>query len=298
MPPTMVVPTERRPSAPAPVAKTSGSTPRMKANEVIRMGRRRSSAASIAASAMERPFAAQLLGKLDDQNRVFGRKADQHHEADLAIDVVGQPAQRHQPQRAEHRHRHGQQDDERQREAFVLRREREIDDQNAQAEDDERLAARLDFIEGQAGPLISHAGHHALLCQVLHARDALAGAVAGCGRTIDLDGAEEVVVGDDRRPGALRDGDEVVERHHLPGIGAHVVAVQVAGRHAERLIGLHKYAIGAVIEVEVVDVLRAHENAERGGDLREGNAHRLGLLAIDGDQHLRIVRRESRDTGR
>ena len=29
-------------------------------------------------------------------------------------------------------------------------------------------------------------------------------------------------------PGALGDRDEVVERHHLAGVGAHVVAVQVA----------------------------------------------------------------------
>ena len=56
MPPTTVVPTERRPRAPAPVAKTSGRTPRMKAKEVIKMGRRRNSPASAAASAMERPL--------------------------------------------------------------------------------------------------------------------------------------------------------------------------------------------------------------------------------------------------
>ena len=99
-------------------------------------------------------------------------------------------------------------------------------------------------------------------------------------------------------PGALRDRDQVVERNHLAGIGAHVVAVQVAGVHAERLVGLHKDAIGAVVVVEVVDVLRAHEDVERGGDLRERNAHRLGLLAVDGDQLLRIVGGESGDAGR
>src|ERR1019366_10282891 len=55
MPPTIAVPTECLPSLPAPVAKYNGSTPNRKAKEVIRMGRKRSSAASMAASVMERP---------------------------------------------------------------------------------------------------------------------------------------------------------------------------------------------------------------------------------------------------
>ena len=55
MPPATVVPTELRAAAPAPVAKANGSTPRMKAIEVMRMGRKRMRAASRAASVMLRP---------------------------------------------------------------------------------------------------------------------------------------------------------------------------------------------------------------------------------------------------
>ena len=68
MPPKTVVPTEWRPAWPAPEASTSGSTPRMKANEVIRMGRRRMRAASTAASTMDSPRSPELLGELDDQD--------------------------------------------------------------------------------------------------------------------------------------------------------------------------------------------------------------------------------------
>ena len=50
MPPNTAVPSDLRALAPAPVANTSGSTPRMNANEVIRIGRNRSRAASTAAS--------------------------------------------------------------------------------------------------------------------------------------------------------------------------------------------------------------------------------------------------------
>src|SRR5215210_2774295 len=49
------VPSECRLPAPAPLAITSGETPRMKANDVMRMGRNRSRAASMAASRNETP---------------------------------------------------------------------------------------------------------------------------------------------------------------------------------------------------------------------------------------------------
>ena len=56
MPPNTVAPTETFDAAPAPDAITSGTTPRMKANEVIRIGRSRSRAASSAASTSGIPF--------------------------------------------------------------------------------------------------------------------------------------------------------------------------------------------------------------------------------------------------
>src|ERR1700752_2980065 len=55
MPPNTVVPTETRPAAPAPVATISGTTPRINASEVIRIGRSRIRAASIAASIVLSP---------------------------------------------------------------------------------------------------------------------------------------------------------------------------------------------------------------------------------------------------
>ena len=99
-------------------------------------------------------------------------------------------------------------------------------------------------------------------------------------------------MGDDGRAGALSNLGQVVERHHLAGVGAHVVAMQITARHTEGLVRLDEDAIGAVVEVEIVDVLRTHEDAESGGDLRERNVHRLGFRAINGDEHLRVVGRE------
>ncbi len=74
-------------SAPAPRAIISGTTPRMKANEVITIGRSRSRQASSVASRARLARLPFLLGELDDQNRVLAGQADQHDEADLREDV-------------------------------------------------------------------------------------------------------------------------------------------------------------------------------------------------------------------
>ena len=61
MPPITAVPMATWPPAPAPWATASGSTPRMKAREVIRMGRRRMRAAIRAASAAVLPRSCSSL---------------------------------------------------------------------------------------------------------------------------------------------------------------------------------------------------------------------------------------------
>jgi len=50
IPVNTVMPIDTRALAPAPLASTSGTTPRMKASEVITIGRKRERAASVAAS--------------------------------------------------------------------------------------------------------------------------------------------------------------------------------------------------------------------------------------------------------
>lgn len=55
MPVNTLIPRDLRELAPAPVASTSGNTPRIKAKDVIRIGRKRVRAASIAASKIGLP---------------------------------------------------------------------------------------------------------------------------------------------------------------------------------------------------------------------------------------------------
>src|SRR5713101_5226691 len=63
MPTITTVPRMRREEAPAPEAIHNGAEPKMKANEVIRMGRKRKRAPSSAASIKSRPFAKAELEK-------------------------------------------------------------------------------------------------------------------------------------------------------------------------------------------------------------------------------------------
>ncbi len=89
MPLKTAMPIDRRAPAPAPVAMTSGKTPRMKANEVMRIGRNLSRAASTAASTMSMPSARFCARIFDDQDRVLAAERDQKDEADLRVEIVG-----------------------------------------------------------------------------------------------------------------------------------------------------------------------------------------------------------------
>ena len=111
MPPMTALPRICRESAPEPVAIASGTQPRMNANEVIKMGRRRRRAPSRAASCDGLVAFLKLHAReLDDQDRVLRRKTDQHDETDLRVNVVVHVAQLAERQeRAEHRHRRREQ---------------------------------------------------------------------------------------------------------------------------------------------------------------------------------------------
>ena len=87
MPPTITQPICWRDSAPAPVREASGTAPSTIAPVVIRIGRRRSTAASSTASIVAHALRLDLVGELHDQDAVLGDEAHQRDQADLAVDV-------------------------------------------------------------------------------------------------------------------------------------------------------------------------------------------------------------------
>ena len=96
---------------PAPVLMASGSTPSPKASEVMRMGRSRW-LHGMHGRLHETLAAIEIfLGKLDDQDRVLCRKADDRQQADLEINSIGHVAQvreeEHTQRPQRHVHHHG-----------------------------------------------------------------------------------------------------------------------------------------------------------------------------------------------
>ena len=96
-------------------------------------------------------------------------------------------------------------------------------------------------------------------------------------------------MGDDLRRGAFVDAHHVVERDHGAGVGANIEVANVARLAAEWLRRLHVNAIGTIVEIEIVDVGRAHVNLQRVGDLLHGHLQAERLGAVDVDHELRIV---------
>src|SRR5690242_11765321 len=85
----------------------------------------------------------------------------------------------------------------------------------------------------------------------------------------------------------LRWPQQAGERHEAAIGGAYVHQVEPRKIFAKTLIGLHVDAIRVVAVIEVVDVRRSFERAERVRNGLEGNAERLGLVTVD----LKIVLR-------
>src|SRR6266478_588317 len=92
-------------------------------------------------------FTAQLLRKFNDQNRILAGEPDQHHQTNLAVNVILQPAQGLRANRSENRDGYGQQHNERQHVTFILRRQRQVHDHDAERKKNQRFSAGLDFFQ-------------------------------------------------------------------------------------------------------------------------------------------------------
>ena len=202
--------------------------PRMKAKAVIRIGRKRSLAASSAASTVPIPSSSTfILRELDDEDRVLGREADEHDEPDLGEDVVHvavaedarQQAAR-QTQRpeegAEGGERRPEEDAERQRPALVLRRQDQEDEDHREEEDGGGGAGGLLLLERHVRPVVAPAGGEHFLRHLLEGRQGLVGAVARGGDAAQLGGPVEVEPDGEVGARDLPRPHEGRERDHLP----------------------------------------------------------------------------------
>ncbi len=196
IPPTAVVPMVRLPIAPGPVATTNGIRPAMKAKEVIRIGRKRNFPPSMAASLRVSALLAPLHREFDDQDRVLAEQTDQHDQTNLGVDVVGQPHDLQEQEGTEDPDRQRQDHGQRQDETLVLPNQYQIDEDDDDQEDINRLVPLSRLVIREAFPADAVTARQRLGGDLLDRLDGLTAAVAGSRRTLNGGGGIQVIAVD------------------------------------------------------------------------------------------------------
>src|ERR1700746_2985771 len=140
MPPNTAVPTPLRLISAAPVATTSGTRPRMKANEVIITAPEALFDSHNPAARNGHAGFALLFGEFNDKDAVLGGERDQHDKADLAVKIEVQSRDLDGEIRAEHADRDRKQHRDRYRPALIKPYQEQVGEQNCQPKDDSGLA--------------------------------------------------------------------------------------------------------------------------------------------------------------
>ena len=194
MPENTAVPSAWRSSAPAPTAHTSGTTPKMKASDVIRIGRSRSRAASTAAAKRSRPWSSSCLANSTIRIAFLAARPISTMKPTWVRMLLSCPRSTTPVIEAIEAHRHDQDDGERQRQALVLRGEHQEHEHHRQHEGEDRGVAGAQLLEGERRPLVAEAvaaasrrASFSMICDRLALRE------AGRGGAVELGGRIEVV---------------------------------------------------------------------------------------------------------
>ena len=236
-----------------------------------------------------------LFGELDDEDGVLAGEADEHDEADLGEDVVLHRAQPDAADRAEQTHRDDQNDRERQRPAFVKRREEKEDEENAERENVDRAVAGEFLLQRHLGPLGGEARGQNFFRETFDGSQRVARAGAGRGLAAEVGGREHVVARDFVGAAHFLHGRDGTERNHSAGVIARLEQADVVGTQAKLRVGLRGDAIGAAEEGEVVHVGRTEIGLERAEDIAQRHVHALRLHAIHVEPELRHVGAKGRE---
>ena len=235
-----------------------------------------------------------LPGELHDEDGVLAGQPDQDDQANLGEDVVVGTLEPDAHHGTEQGHGHNEEDDQRQTEAFVLGRQHQKNQQDAQREDVHGGVASDPLLVGQLGPLIGHARRQGLLHQTLDKGLSLARAVARGRSTIDFCSRIAVVAHHAVGTEGLTHRHQGAHRHHLTALVADLETADVVGPIAELRIGLGHHLISATELVEVIHVERAQVNLQGLVQTAQRNTQRLGLHAVHVEvdlRHIDLIRR-------
>src|SRR5215813_12148248 len=175
IPKSTAVPSDCRISAPAPVATTSGATPRMNENEVIRIGRRRVRAACTAASPEATPSSSFWRANSTIRIASLDGQADENNKADLCQDIDRHASYEQPCDRCEQAHRHDQDDRQRQLPVFVLRDQDQKHEESGCPEDENGGGATLSLLISKISPFKRDTPWKNLTSKLFHAMQCCAG---------------------------------------------------------------------------------------------------------------------------
>ena len=253
---------------------------------------------------LEHPDAlrAQRVGELHDQDRVLGREPDHGNQSHLEVDVARNVPEPHAQEGAEDAERDPQDDRERNRPALVLRGEHQEHQDEPEAEDEPRVTARRTLLERLAAVREPEALRLVLGAeQLLHRIELLPRAHPRRGRCRHQRRGEAVEPAQHARRPAKLGPDQRRERDHLLVRGIlrpDVQPPEIFRRLPEARLRLGLHPVSPAVQVEVVDVERGEHRLERGEQVAQLDAPRLGRLPIHLHEHLRHFRPEGGGGGR
>ena len=270
------------------MAITSGTTPRMKAKEVIRIGRSRRRQASVVAWNRPTPASPWALAN-STISMAFLQARPTSTTKPICTKRRDRGPHRHSNERTEQTHRHHEDDRQRKGPAFIQRGQRQEHKHDRQGKDVHGGAARLDLHQGQLGPLGLHGVREGFVGKGVHQFDGLARADARPRRAVDRRRRVEVVASDHHRAADFAHVGQRAQWYHLLLLVADFQQVHLFDAAAKLALGLEVDLPGAAELVEVVDVGRAQVGFQGVVDAAQGDAQRGSLGAIDVQVELRGV---------
>ena len=237
---------------------------------------------------------AAVGGVLRDQDGRFRQQTDQHDDTRLEVDVVLQSHYLGEQERTHQTARNRQNDGERNEETLVQRAQDEVDQQDTDTEDDDRVAARLGLLARDAVELVTVALRKHLRSRFLNGPDGVARRITVGGRTVH--GDRTVHVEAVQHLGAVnpRQIYELAQGSHLAAARTHVDVVERLGVETVFRIGLHRHIVHFREPVDVRNILAAVVACQRREDRGRRYAGTLGLRRVDVHHVLREVDVEGR----
>src|SRR5512135_277245 len=232
---------------------------------------------------------APLHREFHDEDRILAEQADQHDQADLGVDVVGQAHDLQQPEGAEDPDRQREDHSQRQQEALVLPDQHQIDEDDDDQEDVNGQVPLPRLVVREALPADAVAGRQRLGGDLADRVDGLPAGVAGRRRPLNGGGGVQVIAVDLVQALLLLDAHERGVGDHLPVLVLDEHILQVFGVPPELGRGLDEDLVELAEEDEALLPGAADDDGQVVHRILDRHALLHGHVVVDDQLILRVV---------